>query len=258
MVPCGASAHTRPPRSMTIAVIIPVLNEALCIRQTLSRTAALGFDDLVIVDGGSTDTTCTMVESFIGPIRSASEHHPAPTTAAPIRLLTAPAGRARQLNAGAIATGCDVLLFLHADTQLPPNARQAVSQALSDQACVGGRFNVRFDSSCLTARVVAGLMNVRSRLSGIATGDQAIFVRRDVFERIGRFADIPLMEDIEFTQRLKRAGAVVPLSDTVVTAFRRWEQQGALRTILLMWTLRFLYWIGVSPHRLQHFYRMVR
>ena len=258
MVPGGASTHTRPPRSMTIAVIIPVLNEALCIRQTLASTATLGFDDLVIVDGGSTDTTRAIVESFAGPVSSPLEHSPARSTEAPIRLLTAPTGRARQLNAGAIATGCDVLLFLHADTQLPPNARQAVSTALSNQACVGGRFNVRFDSSCLTARVVAGLMNVRSRLSGIATGDQAIFVRRKVFEDIGGFAEIPLMEDIEFTRRMKRAGAVAPLHDTVVTAFRRWEQQGPLRTILLMWTLRFLYWIGVSPHRLQHVYRMVR
>jgi GT2 family glycosyltransferase len=101
-------------------------------------------------------------------------------------------------------------------------------------------------------------MNLRSRWSGIATGDQAIFVRRDVFEKIGRFTDIPLMEDIEFTRRLKRAGKIAALSDEVVTAFRRWEQQGPLRTILLMWTLRFLYWIGVSPHRLQHFYSMVR
>ena len=243
---------------MTIAVIIPVLNEALCIGQTLSRTATLGFDDLVIVDGGSTDMTCAIVESFAGPGLAPSGHSPAPFTHTPIRLLTAPPGRARQLNAGAVATHCDVLLFLHADTQLPPNARQAVSRALSDRACVGGRFNVRFDSSCLTASVVANLMNLRSRLSGMATGDQAIFVRRDVFERIGRFADIPLMEDIEFSRRLKRVGAVMPLKDTVVTAFRRWEQHGPLRTILLMWTLRFLYWIGVSPHRLQHFYRMVR
>lgn len=258
MVPRGAPDHTRPPSPMTIAVIIPVLNEARCIGQTLSHTATLGFDDLIIVDGGSLDTTCAIVESLAGPGLAPSEHSPAPFTHTPIRLLTAPPGRARQLNAGAIATHCDVLLFLHADTQLPPNARQVVSTALSNQACVGGRFNVRFDSSCLTASVVAYLMNLRSRLSGIATGDQAIFVRRDVFERIGRFADIPLMEDVEFTQRLKRAGGVMPLQDTVVTAFRRWEQQGPLRTILLMWTLRFLYWIGISPHQLQHFYRMVR
>ena len=175
-----------------------------------------------------------------------------------MRLLTASRGRARQLNAGAAASGCDVLLFLHADTLLPTNARQAVSTALADAACVGGRFDVRFDSSRLPARVVSYLMTLRSRGSGIATGDQAIFVRRVVFEKMGGFADLPLMEDIEFTRRLKRAGPRASLPDEVVTAFRRWEQQGPLRTILLMWTLRFLYWIGVSPHRLQHFYSMVR
>jgi hypothetical protein len=130
--------------------------------------------------------------------------------------------------------------------------------ALGEAVCVGGRFNVRFDSARLPARLISSLMNLRSRLSGIATGDQAIFVRRAVFESMGGFADIPLMEDIEFTRRLKRSGKVASLPDQVVTAFRRWEQQGPLRTILLMWTLRFLYWIGVSPHRLQHFYSIVR
>jgi len=257
MVPRGAADHALASCPMTIAVIIPVLNEARCIGQTLAHTVRLGFDELVIVDGGSVDTTCAIVESFAGLDPFATEHI-SPQSATRVRLLTAPPGRARQLNAGAAASRCDVLLFLHADTQLPANARQTVSTALSDQARIGGRFNVRFDSPCLMAQVIATLMNLRSRLSGIATGDQAIFVRRDVFERIGRFAEIPLMEDIEFTGRLHRAGPVVPLSETVVTAFRRWEHNGPLRTILLMWTLRFLYWIGISPHRLQHFYGMVR
>lgn len=242
---------------MTIAVIIPVLNESRCIDQTLSHTATLGFDDLIIVDGGSTDETCAIVDSCAARLLTIP-HAGHPAAPASIRLLTAPPGRARQLNAGAAASRCDVLLFLHADTRLPPNARHAITLALSDKTCVGGRFNVRFDSRRLLARLVGSMMNLRSRWSGIATGDQAIFVRREVFERIGRFADMPLMEDIEFTRRLKRAGGFAPLEDQVVTAFRRWEQNGPLRTILLMWTLRFLYWIGVSPHRLQHFYSMVR
>jgi rSAM/selenodomain-associated transferase 2 len=241
------------PTSMTIAVIIPVLNEARCLGQTLSHTIALRFDDMIVVDGGSTDDTCGIVRSCADRMGT----HLSPTTGS-MRLLTAPRGRARQMNSGAATSGSDVLLFLHADTLLPSNARQAVLTALSDGTCVGGRFNVRFDSPSLQARIIGGLMNLRSRWSGIATGDQAIFVRRDVFEKIGRFTDIPLMEDIEFTRRLKRAGKIAALSDEVVTAFRRWEQQGPLRTILLMWTLRFLYWIGVSPHRLQHFYSMVR
>ncbi len=238
---------------MTVAVIIPVLNEARCLGQTLSHTQALGFDETIIVDGGSSDDTCAIVQSFTDRMGAS----PAPETES-MRLLTAPRGRARQLNTGAGASGCDVLLFLHADTLLPANARLAVVTALAEATCVGGRFNVRFDSPRLPARVVSCLMNLRSRWSGIATGDQAIFVRRVVFERMGGFADMPLMEDIEFTRRLKRAGQLAFLPDEVVTAFRRWEQQGPLRTILLMWTLRFLYWIGVSPHRLQHFYSMVR
>jgi len=242
---------------MTIAVIIPVLNEAGRIARTLSRTVALGFDEVIVVDGGSSDQTCSIVKSLIAdlgtiPLALHSSVH------CSIRLSSTPPGRARQLNAGAAASRCDVLLFLHADTDLPPNARDAVEDALSDPTCVGGRFNVRFDSNRLPARIIGGMMNLRSRWTGIATGDQAIFVRRGVFERIGRFTDIPLMEDIEFTCRLKRAGRLAPLTDYVVTAFRRWDTNGPLRTILLMWTLRFLYWIGVSPHRLQQFYGMVR
>lgn len=238
---------------MTIAVIIPVLNEARCLHRTLSHTEALGFDELMIVDGGSSDDTCALARSFADRIGISLS-----ATTGSMRFLTAPRGRARQLNVGAAASWCDVLLFLHADTRLPSNARQAILAALADAACVGGRFDVCFDSTRVSARIIGNLMNLRSRWSGIATGDQAIFVRRAVFERMGGFADIPLMEDIEFTRRLKRTGPVASLSDQVVTAFRRWEQQGPLRTILLMWTLRFLYWIGVSPHRLQHFYRTVR
>lgn len=241
---------------MTIAVIIPVLNEAGRIARTLSRTAALRFDEVLVVDGGSSDQTCSIVTSLIADLETIPTGHASARCS--VRLLSAPPGRARQLNAGAAASRCDVLLFLHADTDLPPNAGRAVEHALSDPTYVGGRFNVRFDSDRLPARIIGGMMNLRSRCCGIATGDQAIFVRREVFERIGRFADIPLMEDIEFTCRLKRAGRLVPLTEYVVTAFRRWDADGLLRTILLMWTLRFLYWIGVSPHRLQHFYGLVR
>ena len=145
---------------------------------------------------------------------------------------------------------------MHADTQLPEQAFVWVQDAL--QHHVWGRFDVRIEGQAKMLRVVAFFMNWRSRLSGIATGDQAMFVRRHVFEQLGGFADIPLMEDIEFSSRLKRMGPTVALHETVTTSFRRWKQQGPLRTILLMWLLRFLYWMGVSPQRLAHLYGTVR
>jgi hypothetical protein len=133
-----------------------------------------------------------------------------------------------------------------------------MAEALADPAVVGGRFDVRFDRPTIWAQIIATLMNVRSRLSRISTGDQAIFVRRAVFERLNGFADIPIMEDIDFSIRLKRAGDTAAIRERVTTSFRRWQRQGPFRTILLMWSLRFLYWIGVSPHRLARWYATVR
>lgn len=230
---------------MTISVIIPTLNESSTIASTLTGTVALGFDEIIVSDGGSTDPTVPMV-------RACCDRVPA------TRLVTAPTGRARQLNEGAKASHCDVLLFLHADTALPPNAKTAIKSALRNPQIVGGRFDVRFDRPSRWGDMISWFMNRRSRLSGIATGDQAIFVRRQVFEQMGGFPDIPLMEDIEFSRRLKRYGSTVPLTEMVTTSFRRWEQNGPLRTILLMWTLRFLYWLGVSPMQLNKWYRTVR
>lgn len=226
---------------MTIAVIIPVLDEEAAVAETLRHTTSLGFDEIIVVDGGSSDRTRALVESLDL-----------------AQVLTSPAGRARQLNAGAKACRSDVLLFLHADTLLPDDAREAIAKALADPDVVGGRFDVRFDSPSMWGRMISASMNLRSRLTKISTGDQALFVRRHLFERIGGFSDIQLMEDVEFTTRLKHTGPTVALRETVTTSFRRWRQQGPLRTILLMWTLRFLYWIGVSPSRLARFYMTVR
>lgn len=230
---------------MTISVIIPTLNEQTALAQTLQHTARLGFDEVIVVDGGSTDGTLRLAESYCADTANA-------------HIFTAPQGRARQMNAGGEAARGETLLFLHADTLLPADAARIIGSALTDPTVVGGRFDVRFDSPSAHGRLISTLMNFRSRLTGISTGDQAIFVRRRVFEQLGGFADIPLMEDIEFSKRLKRAGRTAALKATVTTSFRRWETQGPMRTILLMWALRFLYWIGVSPHRLQHFYRAVR
>jgi rSAM/selenodomain-associated transferase 2 len=245
---------------MTITVIIPTLNEAGAIGPTLSETARLGFDRIIVVDGGSTDGTCAIVDSIMAqapkPARGRADY-PALLDDCPITLLSSSKGRARQLNEGAAAADTDILLFLHADTRLPDGARQIVAATMAGNY-VGGRFDVRFDDDSFLAQTVARFMNLRSRLTGIATGDQAIFVRRLTFEAIGRYADIPLMEDIEFSRRLKQAGEVAALRAQVVTAYRRWRVQGPLRTILLMWTLRFLYWLGVSASRLDKMYRAVR
>jgi rSAM/selenodomain-associated transferase 2 len=230
---------------MTISVIIPTLNEETTLAATLVHTSTLNFDEMVIVDGGSTDRTVAMAEAFCARVSSA-------------RLITAPRARAQQMNEGVKASHGTVLLFLHADTQLPPNARHAIEGALADPRTVGGRFDVRFDRPSRWAAIISTLMNWRSRWSGIATGDQALFVRRTAFERLGGFADIPLMEDLDLSRRLKPLGPTAALRDTLVTSFRRWEHQGPLKTILLMWTLRFLYWLGVNPTRLSLWYRSIR
>ena len=235
---------------MPISVIIPTLNEERTIMATLAHTASLGFAEVIVVDGGSTDKTPALVESYR--LRTQS------SALSPVQWVAAPCGRARQMNEGAKASGGEVLLFLHADTQLPNDAKTMIDTTLADQRILGGRFDVRFDRPSMWGTIISGTMNWRSRLSSIATGDQALFVRRPIFEQMGGFADMPLMEDIEFSRRLKRKGATAALTATVTISFRRWERHGPLRTILLMWTLRFLYWIGISPSHLVEWYKAVR
>jgi rSAM/selenodomain-associated transferase 2 len=158
------------------------------------------------------------------------------------------------MNAGARAATGDVLCFLHADTRLPDGAGTAIAGALADPAVVAGRFDVRFDSPRWPFRMIAGLMNRRSRLTRISTGDQGLFVRRAAFDAVGGFPDIPLMEDIEITRRLRRAGRIACLSERVTTSARKWERDGVARTIVLMWTLRLLHFAGVAPARLHRWY----
>jgi rSAM/selenodomain-associated transferase 2 len=191
----------------------------------------------VVVDGGSRDASAAVVG-----------RHPG------VRWLVSAPGRARQMNAGARVTRGDVLVFLHADTRLPDGALEAIEAALADPRVVGGRFDVAFDSARPVLRLTAALMNVRSRLSGIATGDQTIFVRRAVFEALGGFPDIALMEDVELSRRLKRRGRLARLRLRVTTSARKWEREGPVRTVLLMWMLRLLYFLGASPRRLHRWY----
>jgi rSAM/selenodomain-associated transferase 2 len=222
----------------TISIVVPALDEADNLARLLpDLRARWPAAEVVVADGGSADASREVVRAHDG-----------------IRWVTSPRGRARQMNAGARQARGDVLLFLHADTVLPDGALEAIGGALSDPAVVGGRFDVRFDSGRPIMRTVAWLMNRRSRLTGISTGDQGIFVRRVVFDAMGRYPDIPLMEDIELTRRLKRRGRLAALSLRVTTAARKWEREGAIRTIVLMWTLRFLYWAGVDPGQLHRWY----
>ena len=173
---------------------------------------------------------------------------------ADVRYLRSERGRGRQMNAGARAAGGDALLFLHADTRLPEGAAEAIAAALADPSVVGGRFDVQFANPRWPFRMIAFMMNRRSRLTGIATGDQGIFVRRSAFDSLGGYPDIPLMEDIDFSARLKRRGRLACLPLRVTTSARKWEREGVLRTIALMSTLRLLYWLGVSPTHLHRWY----
>ncbi len=221
-----------------LTIVIPALNEATNLERLLPALLGMSPEpEIVVADGGSGDATLEVVGRFPR-----------------VKLIVAPRGRARQMNAGArLGTG-DVLLFLHADTVLPPGVHEAIASALRTPDVVGGRFDVRFDSGRPALRLVAAMMNLRSRASGIATGDQAIFVRRRIFEALGGYPDIPLMEDVEFSRRVKRQGRVACLRLRVTTSARKWQQEGVFRTILLMWTLRLLYCAGAHPARLHRWY----
>ncbi|MFI5328034.1 MAG: TIGR04283 family arsenosugar biosynthesis glycosyltransferase [Candidatus Rokuibacteriota bacterium] len=223
---------------MRLAIVIPALDEAANLARLLPDLARdCPGAEIVVVAGGSRDETATVVARAPGP-----------------RLLASARGRALQMNHGARAAGGDALLFLHADTRLPGGAARAIEGALADPGVVGGRFDVRFDNERALFRVIAWFMNTRSRASGICTGDQAIFVRRADFEAVGGYPEIPLMEDIELTRRLKRRGRLRALRLRVTTSARKWEREGPLRTIGLMWALRFLHFCGVAPARLHRWY----
>ncbi len=221
---------------MCISVIIPTLNEGTSVVQTVAGVREAGACEIVVVDGGSGDGTLEVVSSLAD------------------IALSAPRGRASQMNAGARAARGEVLLFLHADTVLPQHFPELVRNAFQDPAVLGGRFDVRLNAVGWSFRMIETLMNVRSRLTRIATGDQAIFVRHDVFRALGGFPELELMEDIEFSRRLKRTGKIACLRAQVVTSARRWQRDGVLRTIGLMWLLRLAYFFGVSPRQLKVFY----
>jgi rSAM/selenodomain-associated transferase 2 len=222
----------------TLSIVIPVLDEAAGIGAALAALAPLRRRgaEVIVVDGGSRDRTLDI--------------------AAPLadRVLTAPRGRGVQMNAGARAARGRVLLFLHADTRLPLQADTLIREGLARTQRLWGRFDATINGNNVLLAVIAALMNLRSRLTGVATGDQAIFVARDAFERTGGYPDIALMEDIALCTRLKRLGRPLCLRQRVVTSGRRWTRNGIARTIWLMWRLRLLFFLGAEPATLARRY----
>ena len=228
-----------PPRPVPLSIIIPTLNEAEAIGGTLAALRPLRAHgcEVIVADGGSEDDTVSLARPVADGIVSSQP------------------GRARQQNAGAGAANGAVLLFLHADTHLPADADALVADGLRRTGRGWGRFDVRLTGRHPLLRVIERMMGLRSRLSGIATGDQAIFVRRNWFREAGGFPEIPLMEDVALSKALKRRGRPLCLRETVTTSSRRWEQRGVWRTMVLMWRLRLDYWLGADPARLADRYR---
>jgi len=221
------------PLKPALCIVVPVLDEAHHLVShlgELQRFRKRGAR-VVVVDGGSSDDSLAIAAGLAD------------------LAFVAPQGRARQMNAGAAACNADLLMFLHADTRLPHNADTLVRCATLDRTH-WGRFDVTIDSPRPVMRIVERLMNLRSRWTGIATGDQAIFVRKDLFDQIGGFPDQPLMEDVALSTRLKRHGPPACLRERVMTSARRWERHGPWRTILLMWRLRAAYFLGADPAKL--------
>ena len=215
------------------SVIIPALNEADFIGATLERLqpARARGHEVILVDGGSVDDTCRIAAAGVD------------------RILQCGPNRGAQMNHGAQAAGGDILLFLHADTLAPHD----FDSILDDRGVCGnawGSFDVRLSGSRIMFRCIERMMNLRSRLTGVVMGDQAIFTGRSLFNRMNGYADIPLMEDIELTGRLKKVSSPIRIGQPVVSSSRRWERHGTARTVLLSWKLRCCYAIGADPHKL--------
>ncbi|MDH5361019.1 MAG: TIGR04283 family arsenosugar biosynthesis glycosyltransferase [Gammaproteobacteria bacterium] len=215
-----------------LSIIIPALNETRTITSTLISLQGLrqSGHEVILVDGGSTDDTVSLAEGLVDQI-----------------VHTDP-GRGRQMNAGASHAWGDTLLFLHADSLLPDAITTHISRALSKREW--GRFNVRLSGRNPLFRIIERLINIRSCVSGIATGDQAIFLSRSLFEQLGGYAELPLMEDIELSNRLKAFGRPACVSAAVITSSRRWEHNGIIKTVLLMWRLRWGYYRGIPAETL--------
>ena len=222
-----------------LSIIIPALNEADNIQPTLDRLQPLRSrgHEVILVDGGSSDDTVNLARPQVD------------------RILSSEPGRARQMNVGASQAKGEILWFLHADTLIPELADQIIDAAINNRLLAWGRFDVRLSGRDVRFRLIEWMMNRRSRLSGIATGDQGIFVTRSLFEKINGFTEQPLMEDIEISRRLMRHARPRCIKQKLITSSRRWEARGIWRTVLLMWRLRLRYALGGDPHELARLYR---
>lgn len=228
------------PAATRFSIIMPALDEAELITSALNRLQPLRRrgHEVILIDGGSSDATVALADGLVDVS------------------LTACKGRARQMNQGASAARGDVLIFLHADTSLPDSAETEFESLEWGSHRIWGRFDVTFDPQTRPLRVIAFFMNLRSRLSGIATGDQGMFVERSLFEHVGGFPEIALMEDVSLSKRLKDVARPVCFSSCVTTSGRKWIDHGVLRTVWLMWRLRIVFALGGDPARLaQRYYR---
>lgn len=223
-----------PTASSKISIIIPALNEETALSQNLPQLQIYRDHghEIILVDGGSHDQSLRVARPLVD------------------RYIQTVKGRAHQMNEGADVAKNDILLFLHADTGLPDSADKLILNALDSTQHLWGRFNVRFNNEKFVFKVISSAMNVRSAMSGIATGDQAIFVNKNIFEDVGLFDRIPLMEDIALSKKLLKQSRPYCLKETVRTSSRRWEKHGVYRTIFLMWRLRLAYFLGVRPEKL--------
>lgn len=236
VLPCPAKPGA--PRRSPLSIIIPALNEAAGIAAFLEVLQPLRDRgvELILADGGSDDDTAAIAAPLVD------------------QVIQAPRGRALQMNAGAALAHGDVLLFLHADSRLPAEADRLVLEGLRASGRRWGRFDVKLSGRAATLRLVERMMNLRSRLTGIATGDQGLFIERGLFRESGGFPAIALMEDVAFTSRLRRHGRPLCLGEKIITSSRRWETNGIWRTIVLMWSLRIAYFLGMHPDRLARIY----
>ena len=224
-------------KAATISIVVPTLDEEKTLSATLAPLREPQVLEVIVADGGSGDGTQEIAARFAD------------------RVIEARRGRAAQMNAGAKLAQGDILLFLHADTIVPTGFAAAIVRALTDADVIGGRFDLELDDRGVAYRTIAAMIRLRSRWTRAFTGDQALFIRRDAFERLGGYPDEPLLEDLALSVAMKRAGRIACLRERVVTSARRWRERGVARTVLLMWAIRGLYAAGVPPRRLARWWR---